>query len=129
MKPSFREDKVTQASAYFLKLRDNNNTMSHLKLMKLLYLAEREALNRLGRPITFDSCVSMDQGPVLSTTLNLMHGESLAGDYWDKFITPPTNHEVMLKEDPGIGFLIKSIRLTFGLAFKICFVGVSSYAS
>ncbi len=38
-------------------------------------------------------------------TLNLMHGESNAGDYWNKFITPPTNHEVTLKEDPGIGKL------------------------
>lgn len=104
MKPSFREDKVTQVAAYFLKLRGNNK-MSHLKLMKLLYIAEREALNRLGRPICFDVYVSMNQGPVLSTTLNLMHGESEKSEYWDEFITSPANHELTLKGDPGIGKL------------------------
>ena len=79
--------------------------MSHLKLMKLLYLAEREALIRLGRPITFDSCVSMDHGPVLSETLNLLHGESKSDGSWDSSISPPSNHEVSLIRDPGKGKL------------------------
>lgn len=75
--------------------------MSHLKLMKLLYIAEREALLRLGRPIIFDSCVSMDHGPVLSQTLNLMHGESKSDGHWEKAISMPANNEVSLIEDPG----------------------------
>ncbi len=75
--------------------------MNHLKLMKLLYLAEREALIRLGRPIIFDYCVSMDHGPVLCQTLNLLHGESESDGHWEKAISQPINNEVSLIDDPG----------------------------
>jgi len=99
MKPQFKENKATEAAAYFLKLQGSK--MPHLKLMKLLYLAERAALLKLGHPITFDSCVSMPFGPVLSMTLNLIHGDVELSGYWNKAITPPTNHEVELLDDPG----------------------------
>lgn len=75
--------------------------MSHLKLMKLLYLADREALLRFGRPITFDYCVSMEHGPVLSQTYNLLIGDTQTGGLWEKSISIPANHEVSLSEDPG----------------------------
>jgi len=101
MKPTFREDKAVQAAALFLKLRRNDNKMSHLKLMKLLYLAEREALLRWGRPIMYDSCVSMDHGPVLSQTLNLVNGDIRLEGLWERFISSPEHHEVTLIEDPG----------------------------
>ena len=99
MKPAFREDKVTQAAALFLRLGPDK--MSHLKLMKLLYLADRRALLTLGRPITYDSYVSMDHGPVLSTTLNLLHGDVQSSGPWEKAITVPLNNEVSLLKDPG----------------------------
>lgn len=101
MNPKYREDKAVQVAALFLKLRGNNNTMSHLKLMKLLYLAEREALLRWGRPITYDSCVSMDHGPVLSNTLNLVNGYVEAVGLWGQCISTPENNEVKLLKDPG----------------------------
>jgi uncharacterized phage-associated protein len=99
MKPTFREDKTTQAAAIFLGLR--RDKMSHLKLIKLLYLADRRALLTLGRPISYDSYVSMDQGPVLSTTLNLIHGDVPSSGPWEKAISVPYKHEVSLSEDPG----------------------------
>lgn len=99
MKPIFREDKVTQAAALFLNL--GGGTMYHLKLMKLLYLADRRALIALGRPITYDSYVSMDHGPVLSTTLNLIHGDVQSTGPWEKAIDVPLNNKVSLREDPG----------------------------
>jgi uncharacterized phage-associated protein len=100
MKPTYREDKATQAAALFLTLRGGK--MSHLKLMKLLYIAEREALLRWGRPITFDACVSMDQGPVLSQTLNRMNGSYRPDNCWDKAISTPSDNEVQILEDPGV---------------------------
>jgi len=45
--------------------------MSYMKLIKLMYLADREALLRWGRPISTDRYVSMDKGPVLSRVLDL----------------------------------------------------------
>ena len=100
MKPAYREDKATQAAALFLKFKGDK--MSHLKLMKLLYLAEREALLRWGRPITYDFCVSMDHGPVLSQTLNLVNGYTQTKGLWEKAISAPENHEVTLLENPGV---------------------------
>ena len=45
----FNERRATEAAARFLKLRGGR--MSYLKLIKLLYLLDREALLRWGRPV------------------------------------------------------------------------------
>jgi hypothetical protein len=60
MKSKPHEVKATQAAARLLQNRGGR--MKFLKLIKLLYLADREALSRSGRPITTDSYVSMDNG-------------------------------------------------------------------
>jgi uncharacterized phage-associated protein len=92
----FNERKVSQMAAYFLQKRGGR--MSHLKLMKLLYLAEREALRLYGDSMSGDCPVSMPHGPVLSMTLNLMDGdiESQAGG-WDSLISAKENHELSLQ--------------------------------
>ena len=65
----FNEQKTAQMAVYFLKQQDGK--MNKLKLMKLLYLAERESLLRYGMSMTGDYVVSMDHGMVLSKTLDL----------------------------------------------------------
>ncbi|KKN12361.1 hypothetical protein LCGC14_1017180, partial [marine sediment metagenome] len=100
----FREDKATQVAVLFLKL--GGNKMSYLKLIKLMYLVEREALIRWGRPITYDRCVAMSRGPVLSRILNLLRDETQTNSSWKRAISPPSkNYEVELREDPGDGKL------------------------
>ena len=99
MRAPYREDKATQAAARLLRLR--GGTMSHLKLIKLLYLAERESLTRLGRPLTYDTYCSLPHGPVLSATLDRINtGECYRNGYWDRVIAPKANNEVSLR-DPG----------------------------
>lgn len=77
MSSLFSEKKAAEAAAFLLlraKARHANVTL--LKLMKLLYLAERLSYERHGIPIIGDRMVSMDHGPVLSRTLDLiMHSE------------------------------------------------------
>src|SRR5450756_2974830 len=51
----FREERTTQAAAYLLRLRGGR--MSYMKLIKLIYFADRRALLELVRPITFDQWV------------------------------------------------------------------------
>lgn len=97
MRTRFREEKTTQAAAMLLQLR--GGTMSHLKLIKLLYLLDREALTRWGRPITHDWYYSMDNGPVLSFTLDRINGAGEEDTYWSRFIGERRNHEVRLRED------------------------------
>ena len=105
MKLLFNEAKATQAAARFLRLR--GGTMSYVKLTKLLYLADREALIRWGRPITTDCYVSMDNGPVVSRIYDLIRSEPApnAIKIWRKFISDPENYEVGLLGDPGSGEL------------------------
>jgi uncharacterized phage-associated protein len=101
----FNEAKATQAAARLLTLR--GGTMSYLKLIKLLYLADREALIRWGHPITTDRFVSLDNGPVVSRIYDLIRNEPLPGSFriWRKFISDPENYEVRLVGDPGSGEL------------------------
>ena len=74
--------------------------MAILKLMKLLYLAERESLKRYGLPMTGDRLVSMDHGPVLSNALNLVNGTSIDSieNGWDSWIPPRQRHDVALEK-------------------------------
>ncbi len=76
--------------------------MSYMKLIKLLYLADREALARWGRPITTDHYVSMDKGPVLSHVLDCINegpGPDIKS-YWAQHIAPSSNYEVTLSAIP-----------------------------
>ncbi len=97
----FNERKATQAAGLLLRLRGER--MSYLKLIKLLYFADREALLRWGRPISTDRYVSMNKGPVLSRVLNLATDETSpnAPTLWASSITEPEHYEVALKADPG----------------------------
>ena len=62
----FREEKVAQMAAYLLQKRGGR--MAYIKLMKLLYLADREYMISYGDSMSGDRAVSMKNGPVLSQT-------------------------------------------------------------
>jgi uncharacterized phage-associated protein len=102
MLPRFNERRATEAAARFLTLRGGR--MSYLKLIKLLYLLDREALLRWGRPVTTDRYVSMDNGPVVSRIYTLIREEPAPGadPVWRHFISPPVNYEVSLTAAPEI---------------------------
>ncbi len=97
----FHETKATQAAARFLTLR--GGPMSSIKLVKLLYLADREALLRWGLPITTDCFLSLDIGPVVGRICELVRGESApnCARPWRRFISDPDHGEVHLLADPG----------------------------
>ena len=96
----FNERRATEAAARFLKLRDGR--MSYLKLIKLLYLLDREALLRWGRPVTTDRYVSMDNGPVVSRIYDLIRDEPAPGTdpVWRHYISAPQGYEVALVAEP-----------------------------
>lgn len=98
---AFNQRKATQAAAFFLRARGGR--MSYIKLIKLLYLADRAALLRFGRPVTTDRYVSMDKGPVVSRILDLAAEDPIPGQahFWNEHISEPSNYEVSVKKDPG----------------------------
>jgi uncharacterized phage-associated protein len=75
-----------------------------IKLMKLLYICDREAIAAIAQPITFDKFVSMDHGPVLSGTYDLMNGSSKPSiqHVWDRVIGQREGHRLSLKGDTRI---------------------------
>lgn len=96
----FNERRTAQAAAFFL--HHAGGRLPLLKLMKLLYLAERESLRVFGEPISGDKLVSMQHGPVLSKTLDMMNGwggEAQGG--WNTWVEDRSGHDLALR-DPSM---------------------------
>jgi uncharacterized phage-associated protein len=76
--------------------------MKYLKLIKLLYIADREALSRWGKPITTDRYVSMKEGPVVSNIYNLIGSEPMPDgqSIWHNYIKKVADWDVQLVGDP-----------------------------
>jgi uncharacterized phage-associated protein len=68
-----QEHKRINAILYFA-MKSPGNTIGRLKLMKLLWLADRTHLNRYGRTILRDTYCAMPHGPVPSETMDLSEG-------------------------------------------------------
>ena len=97
---NFDERRAAEAAAYLLFRAGGRLPL--IKLMKLMYLAERESLLRFGEPITGDRLVSMDHGPVLSTTLNHINGAVREAEgTWEKWISDRADNAVALR-DPSM---------------------------
>jgi uncharacterized phage-associated protein len=87
--------KAAQVVAFFAKCE--GGTINILKVVKLVYLADREALATFDAPILRDNFVSMPHGPVNSLTLNQINGTAEDSTGWDEFITDRAGHEIGLK--------------------------------
>jgi uncharacterized phage-associated protein len=97
MKMRFDEEKATQIAALMLKMRGGR--MHYIKLLKLLYLTDREALKRWGYTVTTDSFASMDHGPVVSNIFNLITDDK-PKPIWSTFISAPLgDYEIELLKD------------------------------
>ena len=99
--------------------------MNFMKLIKLLYLADREALLQWGRPITTDRWVSMDHGPVVSRIYSLISDEPYpeSDSVWRDHIQR-TAYDVALTEPVSDDELsnaeIKLLRQIFALYGRKC---------
>jgi uncharacterized phage-associated protein len=92
----FSQRRVAQMAAYLLGREKGR--MNYLKLIKLLYLADRESIKRHGHPISDDRYVSMDHGPVLSKTFNLIKGAvRFVEQGWNYWIADKADYDVELK--------------------------------
>lgn len=101
----FDELKTTQLVARLLER--SGGTQNVLKLVKLVYLADRRALVLGGRLITQDRLVSMPHGPVNSATLNLINDERAPAErtVWHSHISERKGYEVSLLRQAGVSAL------------------------
>ena len=100
IKFEFDEVKATQAAARLVS--NAGGQMSHLKLVKLLYIIDREAFARWGRPVSGGSYYSLPLGPVTSEILDRMRVieglEDESPTFWLRHLTKIGN-EMRLKAD------------------------------
>ncbi|WP_218831574.1 Panacea domain-containing protein [Bordetella genomosp. 9] len=97
----FDERRAAQAASYLLFRA--GGSMHLIKLLKLIYLAERLSFERYGEPLTGDRLVSMEHGPVLSRIYNHMNGamRSEPGG-WDSWISDRAEHKVSLRDPSAL---------------------------
>lgn len=91
--------KVVQAAGVLL--RAHGGQMSYMRLLKLLYIADRESLKQHGRTIVRMRPVAMDNGPLHSEIYNLIKGEHPAEGLWSKHIQK-SQYQIVLTSDPGV---------------------------
>ncbi|MEX0851949.1 MAG: Panacea domain-containing protein, partial [Bauldia sp.] len=65
-------DKIVELLLYLAHKRPDADKY---QAVKFLYLADKEHLNRYGRPLTYEVYYAMDYGPVASVTLDLLNGK------------------------------------------------------
>ena len=102
----FRFKRTLQASACLLWF--DGNRMAYVRLLKLLYIADREWLAETGESITGDCACAMECGPVLLNLHDLIMGTGTNAGIWDAHILRE-GHAVVLVADPGRGELSKGI--------------------
>lgn len=110
-------EKYIQIFEQFLRhaQKENLHSVNHLKLMKLVWAADRFHLRQFGRTITGDTYVAMKNGPVASDGLNVIR-ESSNGfpalspnqrKFVEKYIEH-SNYDVSLKSSCGDDLLSRS---------------------
>lgn len=88
--------KAAQTIAYFA-MREGN-TINVLKVIKLVYLADRESVRLRGHPIQDEVRVSMPHGPVNSTTLDYLNGAYFDDGGWSEFLRDREDNNVGLSK-------------------------------
>jgi uncharacterized phage-associated protein len=115
---AFDERKATQAAA--LLIEKSGGSINYMKLIKLLYLTNREALSRWGKPVVPDGYYSLPYGPILSKVLSLINEQLRPGtvSFWNQHISPPQDYGVRIRQNPGSDeFSAREISL-FGEVFE-----------
>lgn len=104
----FNASKITEAAQTFLRMEGGK--MEILKLVKLLYISERESFKKRGNPIYGGRYFSLPHGPITSEGLNLMDGEGLQSDQmiWDAVISPRDGNWLSVVADSEIENLSRS---------------------
>lgn len=91
----FRSRKAAQLCAHFAV--ENGGMIERLKLIKLLYFAERKFLSENHHPMLFDEYYSLEHGPICSSALNGING-IIHGEIWDDYIARNGNVVVAMRK-------------------------------
>jgi uncharacterized phage-associated protein len=98
MELQFDFDRSLQAAAYLL--HQDEGRMPYLRLLRLMYIAERELLAQTTTPLTGDIAIATEHGPVLGHILDLIKGKGSRSMEWEGFIRR-SGYAVKVVAEPG----------------------------
>lgn len=90
-------DHVKSAQMIAYLVRKAGGTAEKLKLIKLVYLAERLSFQKRGKPMNFDYYFSLPHGPVASSALNGMNHQ-LPHPAWDAVHQASNKRDITVDE-------------------------------
>ncbi len=97
--------KTIQAIGVLLR-HDGVKRMNYMRLLKLLYIADRESLKETGRPITGGPVVAMERGPGLQEVYDLILGQHREMSLWSQFYRKE-KYDLLELAEPDVGQLSK----------------------
>jgi uncharacterized phage-associated protein len=80
---------------------ENDPKVAFYRLLKLLYISDREFLKETGRPIVGGTDVAMKKGPLNSQTYDLIKGEHPDSNVFLKHFTKDGKRLLVMRTDPG----------------------------
>ncbi len=95
----FNAKKTIAAAGEILRRQPGRRT-NYMRLLKLLYIANRDCIAEKGRAICGDRIYAMPRGPVMSRALDLIKGQDPQSPEWSASIERD-RYDVQLVNDPG----------------------------
>jgi uncharacterized phage-associated protein len=99
----FHYNKAAQAVASLLR-SEPGQRMNYYRLLKLLYIADRQSIEETGRPIIGGRLIAMDRGPLHSAGFDLVQGKDSEIAWWSQFFRTE-RYDLEMVQDPGNGDL------------------------
>jgi len=93
-----RYEKLQQAVGLLLSLEPSQR-MNYTKLIKVLYIADRESLKEMGEPIVGGETWCLNKGPILSDLKELIDGNQVRPSWTASFKTD--GYDLVCVSDPG----------------------------
>lgn len=96
--------KATDAVARII--RQSGQSVDYLRVVKLIYLADRKSLSKRGIPIVGGRCYSMRKGPVNGDVMDFVNRRNAPG--WKETISPRKGNALSVIAEPDYDSLSES---------------------
>ncbi len=100
----FNAEKAVQAACVLLDVEGGR--MSYFRLLKLLYIADRQSMKETGFPVTYSHASALRHGPISEEIYDLIKGSRTDAKKWSAHVrTHGYQVRVISDADPGRGKL------------------------
>lgn len=104
---TFTFNSLKSLQATKVLLRNHHGRMDRTRLLKLLYIADREMLVQSGKTLTGSRAVAMKYGPVLEDVFRITASCEIDSSLWGGEIQREGHEVVLFFDDPSVGKLTK----------------------